>query len=125
MFVEKGKVRKVCVIGAGPSGIAAAKEAMAVGMEVVVFEQTGEIGGTWVFREKEGQSSVYRSTFINTSKQFMTYSDFPMSEALPTYPHHKQIIKYFRDYAKVRRRGVPCAHSLCECEEYECQCECA
>lgn len=107
VFVEKGKVRKVCVIGAGPSGIAAAKEAMAVGMEVVVFEQTGEIGGTWVFREKEGQSSVYRSTFINTSKQFMTYSDFPMSEALPTYPHHKQIIKYFRDYAKVRRRGVP------------------
>lgn len=92
----------MAVIGAGPSGIAAAKEAMAGGMEVTVFEQTGEIGGTWVFREKEGQSSVYRSTFINTSKQFMCFSDYPMAESLPTYPHHKQIIKYFRDYAKVR-----------------------
>lgn len=114
-FLPKGKVRKVAVIGAGPSGIAAAKEAMAVGMEVTVFEQAGDIGGTWVFREKEGQSSVYRSTFINTryvlmalllltfmySKQFMTFSDFPMPEALPTYPHHKQIIRYFKDYAKV------------------------
>ena len=101
-FVPKGKVRKVAVIGAGPSGIAAAKEAMVAGMEVTIFEQTGEIGGTWVFREKEGQSSVYRSTFINTSKQFMCFSDFPMPESLPTFPHHKQIIRYFRDYAKVR-----------------------
>lgn len=100
-FVPKGKVRKVAVIGAGPSGIAAAKEALAAGLEVTVFEQTGDIGGTWVFREKEGQSSVYRSTFINTSKQFMCFSDYPMSDSLPTFPHHKQIIKYFREYAKV------------------------
>ncbi|MBU6437578.1 MAG: NAD(P)/FAD-dependent oxidoreductase, partial [Betaproteobacteria bacterium] len=31
--------QRVCVIGAGPSGIAAAKNCIATGLEVVVFEK--------------------------------------------------------------------------------------
>eukprot|EP01100_Stratorugosa_tubuloviscum_P007479 TRINITY_DN310_c0_g5_i1.p1 TRINITY_DN310_c0_g5~~TRINITY_DN310_c0_g5_i1.p1 ORF type:complete len:598 (-),score=219.49 TRINITY_DN310_c0_g5_i1:199-1956(-) len=99
-FIPRGTIKKVAVIGAGSSGITAAKEAIERGFEVTIFEQTGEIGGNWYFRESESHSSVYRSTFINTSRQLMSYSDFPMSNQLPTYPHHKQIIKYFYDYAK-------------------------
>eukprot|EP01096_Ripella_sp_DP13-Kostka_P008089 TRINITY_DN3004_c0_g1_i1.p1 TRINITY_DN3004_c0_g1~~TRINITY_DN3004_c0_g1_i1.p1 ORF type:complete len:642 (+),score=224.36 TRINITY_DN3004_c0_g1_i1:51-1928(+) len=93
-------VRKVAVIGAGSSGITAAKEAMEAGFSVVVFEQTGEIGGNWVFKENEAHSSVYRTTVINTSRQLMAFSDFPMPSHLPTYPHHKQIVKYFKQYAE-------------------------
>ena len=35
----------------------------------------GKVGGNWVFKEEEAHSSVYRSTFINTSRQLMCFSD--------------------------------------------------
>ncbi|KAL7625675.1 monooxygenase [Parahypoxylon ruwenzoriense] len=43
------RVRKVAVIGAGPSGLAAAKYLLAQGafVQVVVFEQQAEVGGVW------------------------------------------------------------------------------
>jgi cation diffusion facilitator CzcD-associated flavoprotein CzcO len=28
----------------------------------------------------------------------MTYSDFPIPDSYPTYPHHRQIIAYFNSY---------------------------
>eukprot|EP00002_Diphylleia_rotans_P000640 TRINITY_DN10326_c0_g3_i2.p1 TRINITY_DN10326_c0_g3~~TRINITY_DN10326_c0_g3_i2.p1 ORF type:complete len:610 (-),score=127.14 TRINITY_DN10326_c0_g3_i2:127-1926(-) len=98
-FLSKGQIRRVAVIGAGCSGITAAKEALAAGFEVVVFEQTDKIGGNWVFRENEAHSSIYRSCMINTSKQLMAFSDYPIPDHYPTYPHHTQIVKYFNDYA--------------------------
>jgi hypothetical protein len=51
-------------------------QALRAGFDVTVYEQTDAIGGNWVFRESETHASVYRSTFINTSKQAMVYSDF-------------------------------------------------
>ena len=56
--------KRVCVIGAGPSGIAAAKALLAEGLDVVVYETSGELGGNWVFREEQGHSSVYETTHI-------------------------------------------------------------
>jgi flavin-binding monooxygenase-like protein len=88
------------VIGAGSSGIAAAKCLLEEGHVPTVFEQTGRVGGNWVFREGDGHSSVYRSTFINTTRQLMAYSDFPMPEALPDYPHHTHIVEYFEAYVE-------------------------
>lgn len=64
--LRKGQIRTVAVVGAGSSGIAAAKELLEVGIEPVVFEQSADIGGNWVYREVEQHSSVYRSTSINT-----------------------------------------------------------
>ena len=55
-----GSVRRVAVVGAGSSGIAAAAEMIAAGFEVDVFEQTDRIGGNWVFDPEEGHASVYR-----------------------------------------------------------------
>lgn len=52
IFLPKGMVKRVAVVGAGTSGIACAKEALEAGMEVVVFEMTGEIGGNWVYRDR-------------------------------------------------------------------------
>lgn len=64
--LRKDQIRTVAVVGAGSSGIAAAKELLEVGIEPVVFEQSADIGGNWVYREVEQHSSVYRSTSINT-----------------------------------------------------------
>ncbi len=90
--------RTVAVIGAGSSGIAGAKCAIDEGVEPTVFEQSGEVGGNWVYQPQESHSSCYRSLYINTSREIMAYSDFPMSESLPDYPHHTHIVRYFDDY---------------------------
>ena len=36
-------------------------------------------------------SSAYRSLHINTSRERMEYSDYPMPESYPDFPHHTQI----------------------------------
>ena len=95
-------VPSVCVIGAGPSGIAAAKECLQSGLgdKLVVYEKSDQVGGNWVYREGEGHSSVYDTTHIISSKYYSEYEDFPFPEGTPDYPHHSHLKKYFQDYAK-------------------------
>jgi cation diffusion facilitator CzcD-associated flavoprotein CzcO len=47
--------KRVCVVGAGPSGIAAAKNCVLFGLDFVVFEKGDKVGGNWVFNVKTGQ----------------------------------------------------------------------
>ena len=56
------------------------------------------IGGNWRYDNDNGRSAAYDSLHIDTSKQRMAYSDFPMPESYPVYPHHSQVFRYFRDY---------------------------
>ncbi len=87
-----------CVIGAGSSGIAAAKALHERGIPFDCFEKSDRVGGNWVFGNKNGMSSAYRSLHINTSRQRMEYSDYPMPVSYPDFPHHSQIAAYFDDY---------------------------
>lgn len=89
---------KVCVIGAGSSGIVAAKTLAEHGIPFDCFERGSGIGGNWRFRNDNGMSAAYRSLHINTSKTRMAYSDYPMPEDYPDYPHHSQILEYFEEY---------------------------
>ena len=59
---------KVCVIGAGPSGITAAKSLLDEGLQVTVYDYGKEVGGNWVFSEEEGHSSVFETTHIISSR---------------------------------------------------------
>jgi cation diffusion facilitator CzcD-associated flavoprotein CzcO len=87
-----------CVIGAGSSGIAAAKALHQRGIPFDCFEKGDRVGGNWVFQNKNGLSSAYRSLHINTSRERMEYSDYPMPRSYPDFPHHAQIAAYFEDY---------------------------
>jgi dimethylaniline monooxygenase (N-oxide forming) len=87
-----------CVIGAGSSGIAAAKALHERAIPFDCFEKSDRVGGNWVFKNKNGMSSSYRSLHINTSRERMEYSDFPMPKSYPDFPHHAQIAQYFDDY---------------------------
>ena len=91
---------RVCVIGAGPSGIAAAKNGVAAGLPVVIFEKNDKVGGNWVFNAKTGHSSVYENTHIISSKTWSEYEDFPMPDDYPEYPGHRQLQAYFESYAR-------------------------
>jgi dimethylaniline monooxygenase (N-oxide forming) len=87
-----------CIIGAGSSGIAAAKRLQDAGVLFDVFEKSDRVGGNWVFGNRNGMSSAYRSLHINTSRDRMEYADFPMPRDYPDFPHHAQIARYFDSY---------------------------
>ncbi len=89
------KLPTVCIVGAGSSGIAAAKALHERSIPVEVYEKSDRVGGNWVFRNRNGMSSSYKTLHINTSRERMEYSDFPMPKRYPDFPHHTHIAEYF------------------------------
>ena len=89
---------RVCLIGAGSSGIAAAKALFEAKIPFDCFETSDRVGGNWVFGNANGMSSAYEGLYINTSRERMAYSDFPMPRSYPDFPHHTQIASYFEAY---------------------------
>jgi cation diffusion facilitator CzcD-associated flavoprotein CzcO len=90
--------QKVCVIGAGSSGIAACQVLNARGLRFDCFEKGSQVGGNWRYENDNEMSSAYRSLHINTSRGLMAYKTYPMPEDYPDYPNHFQIAAYFDDY---------------------------
>jgi thioredoxin reductase len=91
---------RVCIIGAGPSGITAAKNLLQVGItNFVVYEKGSQVGGNWVYDPRNKHSSVYETTHIISSKRLSQYEDYPMPADYPDYPSHKQLLAYFQGYA--------------------------
>ena len=91
-------MKQVCIIGAGSSGITAAKALKEKGISFDCYEKGSNIGGNWRFNNDNGMSSAYRSLHINTNRVVMAYSDFPMPADYPMFPHHSHIIQYFENY---------------------------
>ena len=89
---------RVCIIGAGSSGITAAQVLHARGVDFDCFEIGSEVGGNWRYDNDNALSSAYESLHINTSRQLMEYAAHPMPEDLPDYPSHRQIAAYFDDF---------------------------
>ncbi|NLT05971.1 MAG: NAD(P)-binding domain-containing protein [Solirubrobacterales bacterium] len=90
--------KRVCVIGAGSSGIASCQVLHARGIDFDCYEVGSEVGGNWRYGNDNGMSSAYESLFINTSRRIMEYATFPMPDSYPDYPHHSQIAAYFDAY---------------------------
>ncbi|KAB5539742.1 hypothetical protein PHYPO_G00092660 [Pangasianodon hypophthalmus] len=94
--------RHVAVIGGGSSGLTCIKCCLDEGLEPVCFESSNDIGGLWRFKEtpEPERSSMYRSLVVNTSKEMMCFSDFPMPAHYPNYMHHSMLLNYLRLYAE-------------------------
>ena len=92
-------MKKVAIIGAGPSGITAIKNFADLGFEVTAFERCGGVGGNWRFNDPSGHSSVFETTHITSSKHTSFYEDFPLPESASDYPSHKELLDYFNGYA--------------------------
>uniref|UniRef100_UPI003AAE76F7 flavin-containing monooxygenase 5-like n=1 Tax=Centroberyx gerrardi TaxID=166262 RepID=UPI003AAE76F7 len=94
--------RRVAVVGGGSSGLVCIKSCLDEGLEPVCFESSDDIGGLWRFKEspEPERSSIYRSLVVNTSKEMMCFSDFPMPADYPNYMHNSQLLHYFGLYAE-------------------------
>jgi cation diffusion facilitator CzcD-associated flavoprotein CzcO len=91
---------KVCIIGAGSSGLTACQVLAARGIAFDCFEKGSKIGGNWRYENDNGTSSAYRSLHINSARKLMSFKAFPMPEDYPDYPSHYQVAQYFDDYAQ-------------------------
>ncbi|XP_067273301.1 flavin-containing monooxygenase 5-like [Pseudorasbora parva] len=93
--------KRVAVIGGGTSGLTCIKCCLDEGLEPVCFETSDDLGGLWRFKETPDpdRASIYYSLIINTSKEMMCFSDFPIPSHFPNYMHHSLIMDYFRMYA--------------------------
>jgi flavin-binding monooxygenase-like protein len=94
----KGVLPRACIIGAGSSGIAAAKALLDRGIPFDCIEKSDQVGGNWVFGNRNGMSAAYRDLFINVSRERMAYADYPMPSTYPDFPHHTHIKEYFDNY---------------------------
>lgn len=109
----KGKDEKrmsVCVIGSGAAGLCAARHFVHddAFYRVQVYEQTGCIGGTWVYNEATGldpqtkqpiHSSMYRNLHTNLPLNIMEFPDFPVKGDDRHFVSHVRVLKYLQDYA--------------------------
>ncbi len=91
---------RVCVIGSGCVGIAVSKALRDAHVPFVCYERGDRVGGHWVYKNKNGLSSTYRSLHINTSRDRMQYTCFPMPREYPDFAHHALLAAYFENFAR-------------------------
>ena len=93
----KGSPDKICIIGAGSSGLAAAKTFKERGIPFDCLEREPDIGGLW--NEATGAGVVYETTYLVSSRDHTGFEDYPFPEEYPIYPSHRETLAYLRAYA--------------------------
>lgn len=98
---------KIAVIGAGAAGLIAIKHCIDFGCEVIAFEQTDKIGGTWVFSDKVGKnefgidthSSMYKDLTTNLPIEMMCYPNEPFPDNDNSFVSSNVVLSYYESFA--------------------------
>lgn len=90
-------MKPYALIGAGPAGLATARNLQRYGIPFVGFEAHGDVGGLWDIDNP--RSTVYRSAHLISSKKMTEFDEFPMDDAVADYPSHGELRHYFRAFA--------------------------
>jgi len=86
--------KQVCVIGAGVSGLAAAKAFVTHGHKVIIVEKSDDLGGVW------DPARSYPDVQTQSPKDLYRYTDKAMPHAYPEWPKAPQVHAYLTDYAR-------------------------
>uniref|UniRef100_A0A3B5MM56 Flavin-containing monooxygenase n=1 Tax=Xiphophorus couchianus TaxID=32473 RepID=A0A3B5MM56_9TELE len=103
-------LQRVAVVGAGAAGLCAARHILtrpASFAPPVVFEVSGNVGGTWCYEERIGTypngrpvlSSMYRD-LTNLPKEVMMFPDFPFDPELSSFLSHQEVQRYLERYCE-------------------------
>lgn len=88
---------RYAVIGAGPSGLAAARALQKRGIAVDGYEASHGVGGLWDITNP--RSTMYESAHLISSRTTTEFAEFPMRTRVD-YPGHRALKHYFQDYAE-------------------------
>ena len=83
---------KVCIIGAGCSGITTAKRLKEPGSPTTASRCPTRSAATGTSSNPNGTSACYESLHIDTSKWRLAFEDFPVPADWPDFPHHSQLL---------------------------------
>ena len=87
------EIKKVCVIGAGISGLVAAKTFIEDGYKVTVFEKQPNLGGVWE------SSRTYPGLTTQSTRDTYFFSDYPFPADYPDFPTAEHMRNYLKSYA--------------------------
>ncbi len=86
------------VIGAGPMGLACARNLQKLDIPFVGFELHSDVGGLWDIDNPH--STMYDTAHLISSKRMTEFAEFPMKESVAPYPRHQDLKTYFQDFAE-------------------------
>ncbi|GKU06897.1 unnamed protein product [Fusarium langsethiae] len=94
--------KSVCIVGAGPSGLVAAKTLLhntAPGeFKVTVFDAQKDIGGLWPTSKTDDRRQVHPFMWSNQSRHTMQFSELAWEDSDPQLPQGWMVGKYLRRY---------------------------
>lgn len=85
---------RICVIGAGLSGLVTGRTLRDCGHAVSVFEKADSIGGVW------SPANRYVGLRTQSPRDCYAFSDFPMPREYPEFPSGEQVHGYLSAYAQ-------------------------
>lgn len=86
------------IIGAGPSGLAAARALQKAGVSFIGFEKHSDVGGLWDINNPH--STMYKTAHLISSKRMTEFAEYPMKDSVADYPSHGDLLNYFHDFAE-------------------------
>lgn len=81
---------RVAVIGAGPSGLVAAKHLIEKGLHPTLFDKNTVLGGMW---RPDGPTS-WESLHTNLSRFSCCFSEHPWPESASMFPSKQEVFDY-------------------------------
>lgn len=99
-------MKTVCIVGAGPAGLASAKVLLQTEQfAVTIFEQADKIGGIWnINQESPSNGFLHPDTPTNLSRFTVAFSDLDWHsvglDAVPMFPKAWQVNRYLETYTK-------------------------
>lgn len=85
-----GPDRSIAIIGAGVSGLAAAKSLIQKGFSCTVYDRQAELGGVW--------ADGYAGFGVQVQKDLYEFPDFPLPPGIQDFTQGSEFRQYLEDY---------------------------
>lgn len=92
---------RICVLGAGPSGLAMGRRLLEAGLQnFVIYDRQREVGGNWTENDPSGHSSAYEGLRSISSTRCMQFPDFPFAAGTADYPTRHDLLMYLKRFVR-------------------------